>query len=115
MVGADDVSDSMITVVDCLRLLLADMARLQRAVAEGLADGTIYASDDHTDGPAIGDIAPQRPADELESAMASPDPLMFRQALILVAAALGLMADQTDQTVAEVLSEITHLVLDNEN
>jgi hypothetical protein len=42
--------------------------------------------------------------------MASPDPLVFRQAIVLAAGAMAWAADQTGQTVAHVLSELNGLI-----
>jgi hypothetical protein len=108
---AEQLRSSMETAFDCVRLVIADGARFQKAVAKGVAEGTISTSDDHFDGPVIGDIEPQRPVDELRAAMASPDPVVFRQAIVLAAAAMGWAAEQTGQTVAQVLSELNALIL----
>jgi hypothetical protein len=103
----EELRFGMETALDCVRLVIADGVRFQEAVAKGVAEGTISTSDDHFDGPVMGDIEPQRPVDELRAAMASPDPVVFRQAIVLAAAAMGWAADQTGQTVAQVLSELS--------
>lgn len=97
----------METALDCVRLVIADGVRFQEAVARGVAEGKIFTSDDHHDGPVIGDIEPQRPVDELRAVMVSPDPMVFRQTTVLAAAAMGWAAVQTGQTVAQVLSELS--------
>lgn len=97
----------METALDCVRLVIADGVRFQEATARGVAEGKIFTSDDHDDGPVIGDIEPQRPVDELRAVMASPDPIVFRQMTVLAAAAMGGAAVQTGQTVAQVLSELS--------
>src|SRR6516225_3078667 len=90
--------------MDCLRLLLSDTARFQRAMEEAVAAGAAF-----TDGEAhaeIGDVAPPiRPVDELRAAMAEPDPLMFRFAITLAGVAMSWAAMRADCTVAEILAE----------
>ena len=91
---------SLETALDCVRLLLADGAALQAAAADG-----ILISDDDS-GPEIGDVAPHLPVNQVREAMAAPDAMLFRQAIVLAAAAMGWAAMQTDRTVAEVLSVV---------
>lgn len=104
----DQLKSSMETALDCVRLVLADSARFQEAIAAGVAERTIFTSDDHREGPGIGDIEPQRPLDELRSVMANPDPIIFRQATVLAAVAMCWAADQTGRTVAQILSELSN-------
>jgi hypothetical protein len=98
------IRDSMETALDCVRLLIADGARLQEAAAAG-----VLISDNEA-GPEIGVVAPHRPVDQVRAAMSAPDALLFRQVTVIAAAALGWAAMQTDRTVAEVLSELDDLM-----
>jgi hypothetical protein len=102
-----ELRSGMETALDCVRLVIADSVRFQEAVARGVAEGKIFTSDDHDEGPIIGEIEPQRPVDELRAVMANPDPIVFRQTTVLAAAAIGWAAVQTGQTVAQVLSELS--------
>jgi hypothetical protein len=57
----EQLRSSMETALDCVRLVIADGVRFQETVAKGVAEGTIFTSDDDRDGPVIGDIEPQSP------------------------------------------------------
>jgi hypothetical protein len=89
--------------MDCLRLLLSDTARFHRAMEEAVAAGTAFTDDENH--PEIGDVAPNRPVDEVRAAMAEPDALMFRFAITLAGVAMSWAAMRTDCTVAQMLAE----------
>ena len=95
----------METALDCVPMFVADGAALQAAAADG-----ILISDDDS-GPEIGDVAPHLPANQVREAMAAPDAMLFRQAIVLAAAAMGWAAMQTDRTVADVLSVVEGLLI----
>jgi hypothetical protein len=103
----DHLSASMETALDCIRLVLAAGAALQAAASD---DGKVIALDDDT-GPAIGEVAPHRPLDQLREDSAAPGALLFQQTTTIAALAMSWAATQTDRTVAEVLSEVAAIAL----